>query len=133
MAEAVGELMHKILLVEDNEMNREMLARRLEKRGYRVVPAPDGEEGYALALTEAPDLILMDISLPGMNGWQVIELLKSEAKTKEIPVIVLTAHALIDDRSRAAESGCDDYYAKPVDLGQLLEAMERLLTARKAV
>lgn len=125
--------MHKVLLVEDNETNREMLARRLEKRGYRVVQAPDGEEGYALARAEAPDLILMDISLPGMNGWQVIELLKAEAKTKDIPVIVLTAHALIDDRSRAFESGCDDYYAKPVDFGQLLEAIERLLVARKAV
>jgi len=124
--------MHRILLVEDNEPNRIMLARRLEKRGYEVIQAPDGEEGYALARGEMPDLILMDISLTGMDGWQVIELLKSEAKTRDIPVIVLTAHALIDDRTRAIESGCDDYYAKPVDFKLLLEGINRLLLEKKA-
>jgi two-component system, cell cycle response regulator DivK len=123
--------MHKILLVEDNEPNRVMLARRLERRGYQVLMAPDGEEGYALARAEKPDLILMDISLPGMNGWQVIELLKAESRTREIPLIVLTAHALIDDRARAIASGCDDYYAKPVDFQRLLEAMNRLLVEKK--
>ena len=123
--------MPKILIVEDNEPNRQMLARRLEHRGFAVVTAPDGEGGYSLARTEAPDLILMDISLPGMDGWQVIELLKSEASTRDIPLIILTAHALVDDRSKAVAVGCDDYFSKPADFQRLLDVIGRLLTEKR--
>lgn len=123
--------MPKILIVEDNEPNREMLARRLERKGFSVVAAPDGEEGYAMARSETPDLILMDISLPGMDGWQVIELLKAEPATRDIPTIVLTAHALVTDRSRAVEVGCNDYFSKPFDFQLLLETIGRLLTEKK--
>lgn len=119
--------MPKILIVEDNQPNREMLARRLERKGFSVIAAPDGEEGYALARAEAPDLILMDISLPGMDGWQVIELLKAEPKTRDIPTIVLTAHALVTDRGKAVDVGCKDYFSKPFDFQQLLETIGRLL------
>lgn len=108
-----------------------MLARRLERRGYSVITAPDGEQGYALAGSELPDLILMDISLPGMDGWQVIDLLKAEPATREIPLIVLTAHALVDDRARAIEVGCDDYFFKPIDFQRLTEAIGRLLVEKK--
>jgi CheY-like chemotaxis protein len=121
----------KILIVEDNDPNRQMLARRLERKGFGVIAAPDGEEGYSLARAESPDLILMDISLPGMDGWQVINLLKSEASTRDIPVIILTAHALVDDRSKAVAVGCDDYFSKPVDFQRLLETIGRLLTEKK--
>ncbi|MGH9716252.1 MAG: response regulator [Candidatus Acidiferrales bacterium] len=123
--------MSKILLVEDNETSREMLARRLDRKGFAVITAADGEQGYALARAESPDLILMDISLPGMDGWQVIELLKSESRTREIPTIVLTAHALVNDRARADEVGCDDYFSKPVEFQRLLETIGRLLTEKK--
>jgi CheY-like chemotaxis protein len=123
--------MSKILLVEDNEPNRTMLARRLERKGLSVIAASDGEQGYSLALSESPDLILMDISLPGMDGWQVIELLKSEAATREIPLIVLTAHALVSDRDRVVETGCDDYFSKPFDFQRLFEAISHLLTEKK--
>ncbi|HKQ85777.1 MAG TPA: response regulator [Candidatus Acidoferrales bacterium] len=123
--------MPKILIVEDNEPNRQMLARRLERKGFAVVTAPDGEGGYSLARAEAPDLILMDISLPGMDGWQVIELLKSEASTRDIPLIILTAHALVDDRSKAVAVGCDDYFSKPADFQRLLDVIGRLLTEKK--
>lgn len=123
--------MSKILIVEDNEPNREMLSRRLERKGFSVVAAPDGEEGYAMARSETPDLILMDISLPGMDGWQVIELLKAEPATRDIPTIVLTAHALVTDRSRAVEVGCNDYFSKPFDFQLLLETIGRLLTEKR--
>jgi CheY-like chemotaxis protein len=123
--------MSKILLVEDNETNCAMLARRLQRRGFSVITAPDGEQGYALAASELPDLILMDISLPGMDGWQVIDLLKAEPVTRDIPLIVLTAHALIDDRAKALEVGCDDYFSKPIDFQRLVEAIGRLLLEKK--
>lgn len=121
----------KILLVEDNEMNRDMLSRRLQRKGYNVVTARDGEEGHALAVSEAPDLIVMDISLPVMDGWQVTRLLKGNEATRHIPVIALTAHAMVTDREKAFEAGCDDYDTKPVEFTRLSEKIEALLVARK--
>jgi len=123
--------MPKILLVEDNEMNRDMLSRRLERKGHRVVVAQDGRQGYLLAHSERPDLILMDLSLPVMDGWEVTRLLKSNGSTRHIPIIVLTAHALVSDREKAFEAGCDDYDTKPVEFGRLREKIENLLVARK--
>ena len=123
--------MPKILLVEDNEMNRDMLSRRLERKGHRVVVAQDGRQGYLLARSERPDLILMDLSLPVMDGWEVTRLLKSNGSTRHIPIIVLTAHALVSDREKAFEAGCDDYDTKPVEFGRLREKIENLLVARK--
>ena len=122
--------MPKILLVEDNEMNRDMLSRRLQRKGYAVVMAHDGEQGLELAKSESPDLILMDISLPKMDGWQVTSLLKSNPETKSIPVIALTAHALSTDRQKAFEIGCDDYDTKPVEFGRLSEKIEQLLVEK---
>jgi CheY-like chemotaxis protein len=122
--------MPKILLVEDNEMNRDMLSRRLQRKGYAVVMAHDGEEGLELARSESPDLILMDISLPKMDGWQVTKFLKSNPETKGIPVIALTAHALSTDRQKAFEIGCDDYDTKPVEFGRLSEKIEHLLVEK---
>jgi len=121
----------KILLVEDNEMNRDMLTRRLERKGYTVVAAHDGAEGHALAHSEFPDLILMDMSLPVMNGWEVTRLLKSEETTRHIPIIALTAHALATDRAKAIEVGCDDYDTKPVDFARLQEKINSLLLEKK--
>ena len=123
--------MPKILLVEDNEMNRDMLSRRLQKKGYTVVTAQDGEKGYSLARSEAPDLILMDISLPAMDGWEVTRLLKANALTRHIPIIALTAHAMVSDRKKAIEAGCDDYDTKPVDFGRLSEKIENLILEKK--
>jgi CheY-like chemotaxis protein len=123
--------MPKILLVEDNEMNRDMLSRRLERKGYSVVMAQDGQQGYRLAHSQAPDLILMDLSLPVMDGWEVTRLLKAEEATRHIPIIVLTAHVLISDREKAQEAGCDDFDTKPVDFARLSEKMEKLLLVRK--
>ena len=123
--------MPKILLVEDNEMNRDMLSRRLQRRGYSVVNAEDGEKGLLLARSEAPDLILMDISLPAMGGWEVTRLLKANPSTCHIPIIALTAHAWVTDRDKAFEAGCDDYDTKPVEFGRLSEKIENLLTVRK--
>jgi two-component system cell cycle response regulator DivK len=123
--------MPKILLVEDNEMNRDMLSRRLQRRGYSVVNAEDGEKGLLLARSEAPDLILMDISLPAMDGWEVTRLLKANPSTCHIPIIALTAHAWVTDRDKAFEAGCDDYDTKPVEFGRLSEKIENLLTVRK--
>jgi two-component system, cell cycle response regulator DivK len=120
-----------ILLVEDNEMNRDMLTRRLERKGYRVITAHDGAQGHSLAHSEAPDLILMDISLPVMNGWEVTRLLKADQATRHIPIVVLTAHALATDRAWAFEAGCDDYDTKPVDFGRLQEKIENLLPEKK--
>ena len=123
--------MQKILLVEDNEMNRDMLSRRLQRRGYSVVNAEDGEKGLLLARSETPDLILMDISLPVMSGWEVTRLLKANESTRHIPIIALTAHAWVTDREKAIEAGCDDYDTKPVEFGRLSEKMENLLTVKK--
>jgi CheY-like chemotaxis protein len=125
--------MPKILLVEDNEMNRDMLSRRLQRRGYSVVIAQDGEQGLSLAKSEVPDLILMDISLPVMDGWQVTRLLKSNANTRHIPVIALTAHAMVSDRQKAFETGCDDYDTKPVEISRLSEKIENLLVEKRVL
>jgi CheY-like chemotaxis protein len=124
--------MPKILLVEDNEMNMDMLSRRLERKGYSVVIAHDGEQGHLLALSESPDIILMDISLPVMDGWEVTRLLKANETTRHIPIIALTAHALVSDRIKAFEVGCDDYDTKPIEFGRLSEKIENLLLVRKS-
>ncbi|MDQ2987026.1 MAG: response regulator [Armatimonadota bacterium] len=125
--------MSKILLVEDNEMNRDMLSRRLMRRGYEVVIAVDGESGLALAATESPDLILMDMSLPILDGWEASRRLKAGPSTQHIPVIALTAHAMSCDRDKAIEAGCDDYDTKPVELERLLEKIEALLATSNGV
>ena len=124
--------MPKILLVEDNEMNRDMLSRRLEKKGYRVVLAQDGRQGYLMARSERPDLILMDLSLPVMDGWEVTRLLQATGSTCHIPIIVLTAHALVSDREKAFEAGCDDYDTKPVEFVRLSDKIENLLVVRQS-
>ncbi len=124
--------MAKILLVEDNEANRDMLSRRLERRGHAVVQAVDGEQGVALAATESPDLILMDMSLPAMDGWEATRRVKAAPATASVPVIALTAHAMSGDRERALEAGCDDYDTKPVELPRLLAKMDALLAGREA-
>jgi two-component system cell cycle response regulator DivK len=121
--------MAKILLVEDNEMNRDMLSRRLMRRGYEVVLAVDGESGLALAGSEAPNLILLDMSLPVLDGWEAVRRLKFGPMTRHIPVIALTAHAMTSDRDKAMEAGCDDYDTKPVELPRLLEKIEALLAS----
>jgi len=123
--------MPKILVVEDNETNRDLLRRRLERKGHQVITANDGEQGYSLAHTEVPDLVLMDISLPGMNGWQVAQLLKANDITLHIPIIVLTAHALISDREKAFETGCNDYETKPIEFARLHQKIENLLLEKK--
>ena len=117
----------KILLVEDNELNRDMLSRRLKRRGYDVVIAVDGQEGVDKARSEGPALILMDMSLPKIDGWEATRQLKGDDATKAIPIIALTAHAMRGDREKALESGCDDYDTKPVDLPRLIEKIEKLL------
>jgi CheY-like chemotaxis protein len=119
--------MPKILLVEDNEINRDMLSRRLERRGYRVAIALDGEQGVSMAGLEAPDLILMDMSLPVLDGWEAARRLKAAPETRTIPIIALTAHAMVGDREKAIESGCDDYDTKPVEFQRLLEKIETIL------
>ena len=119
--------MAKILLVEDNEMNRDMLSRRLERRGYLVVIAEDGATGVTKAKSETPDLILMDMSLPGLDGWEATRQIKAAPETRGIPVIALTAHAMSGDREKAIAAGCDDFDTKPVDLARLLEKIEALL------
>jgi len=119
--------MAKVLLVEDNEMNRDMLSRRLQRREYEVVLAADGAEAVAAAQAEAPDLILMDMSLPVIDGWEATRRLKAAPDTRDIPVIALTAHAMAGDREKALEAGCDDYDTKPIDLNGLVEKMEALL------
>ena len=119
--------MARILLVEDQEMNRDMLSRRLKKRGYDVSIAVDGAEGVDKARSEAPDLILMDMSLPVMDGWEATRTLKADDATRGIPVIALTAHAMSTDREKALEAGCDAYETKPVELPRLLQAIESLL------
>jgi CheY-like chemotaxis protein len=124
--------MPKILLVEDNEMNRDMLSRRLQRKGFTVVTAHDGEQGHLLALSEYPDFILMDISLPVMDGWEITRLLKANEATRHIPIISLTAHALVTDRAKAFEVGFDDYDTKPVEFARLSEKIENLLLVRKS-
>jgi CheY-like chemotaxis protein len=122
--------MAKILLVEDNEMNRDMLSRRLERRGYQVIIAVDGEEGSRLAYLEKPDLILMDMSLPVLDGWEVTRQLKAAPQTRSIPIIALTAHAMAGDREKALEAGCDDYDTKPVEMSRLLTKIQLLLSRK---
>jgi two-component system, cell cycle response regulator DivK len=122
-----GEAMTKVLLVEDNEMNRDMLSRRLTRCGFQVVCAVDGQQGVDLARSENPDIILMDMSLPVMDGWEATRRIKSDGATHNVPVIALTSHAMCGDREKAIEAGCDDYDTKPVDLDRLLEMIEHLL------
>ena len=124
--------MPRILVVEDNEMNRDMLSRRLARKKYEVLVAIDGGEGVVMARSEAPDLILMDMSLPVMDGWEATRQLKASPETKAIPIIALTAHAMSGDREKAIEAGCDDYDTKPIELPRLLAKMEALLGKQKA-
>jgi CheY-like chemotaxis protein len=123
--------MPTILLVEDNEMNRDMLSRRLERKGYQVLLAVDGASGVELAQTRAPDLVLMDMSLPVLDGWEATRRLKAAAATARIPIIALTAHAMSSDRDKALEAGCDDYDTKPVELPRLLGKIEALLSGHE--
>jgi CheY-like chemotaxis protein len=120
-------MMTKVLLVEDNEVNRDMLSRRLTKKGFEVITAVDGREGVSMASSQSPDLILLDMSLPVMDGWEAARVLKGDEGTRDIPVIALTAHAMTGDREKALDAGCDDYDTKPVDLRRLLEKIEALL------
>jgi two-component system cell cycle response regulator DivK len=119
--------MPRLLYVEDNEMNRDMLCRRLQRRGFEVLIASNGEQGVAMAAAEKPDLILMDMSLPVLDGWEATRRIKASPDTRRIPVIGLTAHAMATDRDKCLEAGCDDYDTKPVELARLLEKIERLL------
>jgi two-component system, cell cycle response regulator DivK len=123
--------MTKVLLVEDNEMNRDMLSRRLIRRGFQVVFAMDGQHGIDLAHSERPDIILMDMSLPVIDGWEATRRLKANDATRSVPVIGLTAHAMSGDREKAIEAGCDDYDTKPVELDCLIGKIERLLGTAK--
>ena len=124
--------MTRILIVEDNDLNRDMLSRRLERRGFEIATAVDGKQGLRMAETVSPDLILLDLSLPEMDGWQVLQHLKSDPKLKRVPVIALTAHALSSDRDRALGAGFDEYDIKPVELPRLLKKVDALLTQEKA-
>src|SRR5207249_2469307 len=119
--------MPKILLVEDNEMNRDMLSRRLERKGYTITLALDGAEGLQKARAEVPDIILMDMSLPVLDGWEATRQLKADEATRRIPIIALTAHAMANDEQRAREAGCDDFDTKPIELPRLLAKIETLL------
>jgi two-component system cell cycle response regulator DivK len=121
--------MARILLVEDNEMNRDMLSRRLIRRGHEITMAIDGPAGIASAIEHRPELILMDISLPGMDGWEVTKVLRSRPETASIPIIALTAHAMEIDRQQSLEVGCNDYDTKPIDLARLLVKIDALLMA----
>ena len=121
--------MTTILIVEDNEMNRDMLSRRLERKGYEVLIAVDGEKGLEVARAKLPDLILMDMSLPVVDGWEATRRLKADDRLKHIPVIALTAHAMANDRDKALEAGCDEYDTKPIELPRLLAKMDALLAA----
>ena len=119
--------MAKILIVEDNEMNRDMLSRRLERRGFTIVMAVDGQQGVEMTRSERPDLILMDMSLPVMDGWAATQAIKADAELAKIPVIALTAHAMAGDREKAMAAGCDDYDTKPIELPRLLEKIGKFL------
>ena len=122
--------MCRILLVEDNELNRDMLTKRLRHRGHEVLLAANGRQGIDIARREKPDVVLMDLSLPEIDGWQAANILKNDAGTRAIPVIALTAHAMLGDRERALEAGCDDYATKPLDLPLLIGIIGRLTAAR---
>jgi two-component system, cell cycle response regulator DivK len=122
--------MAKLLLVEDNEMNRDMLFRRLVRRGYDVAIAIDGAQGIEMARTEMPDLVLMDLSLPVIDGWEATRRIKASDQTRHLPVIGLTAHAMAGDREKALEAGCDDYDTKPIELERLLKKVEALLQSK---
>ena len=124
--------MPKILLVEDNEMNRDMLSRRLIRSGYEVVLAVDGAQGVAMAASETPDLVLMDMSLPVLDGWEATRRLKADPATRALPVIALTAHAMSGDEKKAREAGCDDFDTKPVEYTRLIAKIDGLLQKRKA-
>jgi CheY-like chemotaxis protein len=124
--------MPKILLVEDNETNRDMLSRRLMRKGYDVVMAEDGEQAVRMAASENPDLILMDMSLPVLDGWEATRRVKSAEGTRSIPIIALTAHAMAGDRERALEAGCDDYDTKPIELPRLLDKIGALIARNQA-
>ena len=121
--------MPKILLVEDNEMNRDMLSRRLERKGYEVFLALDGAAGVEMVGSHAPDLVLMDMSLPVLDGWEATRRIKADPATRHVPVIALTAHAMSSDRGKALEAGCDEYDTKPIELPRLLAKIEALLPA----
>jgi two-component system cell cycle response regulator DivK len=125
--------MPRVLLVEDNEMNRDMLSRRLARRGFEVSLAADGQKGVEMAEHESPDIILMDMSLPVVDGWEATRRLKANQATQSIPLIALTAHAMAGDRDRAMQAGCDDYDTKPIEFPRLIEKMDRLLTAKLKV
>lgn len=122
--------MTRLLLVEDNDMNRDMLTRRLQRRGFEIVVAGDGEEGIAQAKAVRPDLILLDMSLPVVDGWETVRRIKKDASTRRIPVLGLSSHAMPGDRDRAVEAGCDDYDTKPIDLDRLLAKIATLLESR---
>ncbi len=122
--------MARILLVEDNEMNRDMLSRRLAKKGHEVMLAVDGGEGVAMAKSQQPDLILMDMSLPVLDGWEATRAIRAETSTQAIPIIALTAHAMDGERAKALEAGCNDFDTKPVDLPRLLEKIEQHMAKR---
>ena len=121
------EIMSKILMVEDNEMNRDMLSRRLERKEFEVVIAEDGQAGVNMAITESPDLILMDMNLPIIDGWEATRQIKANPATKNIPIIALTAHAMAGDEQKTLDAGCDDYDSKPVNFKRLLEKIEKFL------
>jgi len=123
--------MPSILVIEDNEWSRDMLARRLSRRGYQVMLAADGKRGMALAQTQSPDLIVMDMSLPEIDGWEATRRLKADPATRAIPIVALTAHAMASDRQKAMDAGCDEYYTKPVDFESLVHGMDALLEARR--
>jgi len=125
--------MPKILLVEDNELNRDMLSRRLERRGFTVVMAVDGGQGVQMALTEKPDLILMDMGLPVLDGWEATRQVRADPATAHVPIIALTAHAMSSDEQKAKEAGCDDFDTKPVELPRLLEKINALLSRSRPV
>jgi CheY-like chemotaxis protein len=122
--------MPKILLVEDNEMNRDMLSRRLVRKGYEVLIAVDGAEGVEMSVSKEPDLILMDMSLPVLDGWQATTQIKANPETEEIPVIAITANAMAGDREKCLAAGCDDYDTKPIEFPRLLDKIQKLLSKR---
>ena len=124
--------MSKILLVEDNQDSREGLARRLQRRGYEILQASDGQQGLTLARSARPDLVLMDMNMPVIDGWEATRQLKAAAETRDLPVIALTAHSLMSDRTKTLEAGCVDYHTKPVDLPRLLAQIEAVLKSRGA-
>jgi CheY-like chemotaxis protein len=127
----MGKPVPRILLVEDNEMNRDMLSRRLARKGFEVLIAVDGQQGVDKTRTENPDLVLMDMSLPVLDGWEAARRLKGSSETKHIPIIALTAHAMSGDREKTLEAGCDDYDTKPIELTRLLGKIEALLNGKQ--